>query len=83
MKKILLLIRFYNFKKELDVQIISPVHERKNTAPRFKWFYKENICMPSFKVYPKRIFHENKSSIKDGFYKILVFNVSIFFFSAE
>jgi hypothetical protein len=39
--------------------------------------------MPSFKVYPKRIFHENKSPIKDGFYKILVFNVPIFFFSAE
>ena len=72
-KKILLLVRFYNFKKELD---------EKNTGPASNGSIK-NICMPSFKVYPKRIFHENKSSITDGFYKILVFNVSLFFFSAE
>ena len=63
-KKKLLLIRFYNFKKELDDQFMK---EKKNTGHASNGSIKKYLCMPSFKVYPKRIFHENKSSTTDGF----------------
>ena len=79
MKTILLLIRFYNFKKELVDQFIKEKKHRPASNGSIKKIY---VCLLS-KYIQKEYFMQNKSSIKDGFYKILVFNVSIFFFSAE